>query len=348
VVDWLFTVQQKPDGSFPQNSDVSGTPVWTNLQLDEVALPIVLAHLVGRDDPSTYGHVKRAADFIAGFVDPTTGLHSPFTPQERWENQSGYSPNSIAAQIASLVCAAELARRNGDPASAERWLALADDWQASVQDWTVTSTGPLSDDPYFLRLTKDGNPDAGTTYSIGDGGPSAVDQRAVVDQSFLDLVRYGIEPPDDPAVLSTLPVIDAQLRVETPNGPYWHRFDFDGYGETRTGGQWDITEPDTFTTLGRAWPLLAGERGEYVVTAGGDGTPFLRAMAAASGPSDMIAEQVWDGRPPTGEPCCPLGENTRSATPLVWSHAGLVRLAWTIQRGTPVDQQDVVADRYLP
>ncbi len=106
IVDWLFTVQQKADGSFPQNSTVTGTPAWTELQLDEVALPIVLAHLVGRDGPATYRHVKEAANFLANFTDDETGLAAPFSPQERWENQSGYSPNSIAAQISGLVCAA--------------------------------------------------------------------------------------------------------------------------------------------------------------------------------------------------------------------------------------------------
>jgi glucoamylase len=343
IVDWLFAHQQKADGSFPQNSDVTGTPVWTNLQLDEVALPIVLAHLVGRDGPSTYAHVRRAADFLAGFTDPTTGRAAPYSPQDRWENQSGYSPNTIAAEISGLVCAADLARRNGDPASARRWLALADRWQAQVEDWTVTTNGPLSKRPYFLRLTKDGDPDAATTYSIGDGGPSAVDQRRVVDPSFLDLVRYGIKAPDDPAVVSTLPVVDRALEVRTPNGPFWHRYSFDGYGETRDGGEWRVTDPDTSTTLGRAWPILAGERGEYAVSAGRPAGRYLRAMAAATGTSDLLAEQVWDGRPPRSRP---EGEGTRSATPLTWSEAGLVRLAWTMQRGAPVDRQAVVARRY--
>ena len=346
IVDWLFTVQQKPDGSFPQNSDVTGEPVWTNLQLDEVALPIVLAHLVGREDPTTYEHVKAAADFIAGYTESESGLAAPYTAQERWENQSGYSPNSIAAQIAGLVCAADIARHNGDDTSADRWEALADEWRSKLKDWTVTTTGPLSDDPYFLRLTKDGDPDAGTTYSIGDGGPSAVDQRRVVDPSFLDLVRLGILPPDDADVRNTLEVVDADLKVTTPNGPFWHRFSFDGYGETRDGGEWGITEPDTGTTLGRGWPLLTGERGEYAVTAGRDGSRYLRTMAAATGGSDLLAEQVWDGRPPTGRPCCRAGEGTRSATPLTWSHSGLIRLAWTIEDGVPVDQQPIVADRY--
>lgn len=347
TVDWLFDVQQLPDGSFPQNSDVEGTPVWSELQLDEVALPIVLARLVGRDGPRTYRGVKKAADFLAGFRDEETGRRAPYSPQERWENQSGYAPHSIAAQVAGLVCAADLARKNGDAASARRWLRLADRWQAKVNRWTVTTTGPLSDDPYFLRLTKDGRPDAGTEYGIGDGGPAAVDQRRVVDPSFLDLVRLGLLPADDPAVLSTLPVVDQDLRVDTPNGPFWHRFSFDGYGETRDGGQWEITEEGTGTTLGRGWPLLTGERGEYAVAAGQDAASYLATMAAAAGEGDMISEQVWDGRAPTGEACCPAGEGTRAATPLTWSHAGLVRLAWTIERGSPVDQQDLVAQRYL-
>jgi glucoamylase len=290
--------------------------------------------------------VKKAANFIAGYVDPDTGRHSPFTPQERWENQSGYSPNSIAAQVAALVCAADMARKNGDTGSAHQWLALADAWKAKVKQWTVTTNGPLSAHPYFLRLTKDGHPNAGTTYSIGDGGPSAVDQRRVVDPSFLDLVRYGILRPRDRAVRSTLPVIDRQLRVRTPNGPFWHRYSFDGYGETNTGREWTITDPDTHTTHGRAWPLLTAERGEYAVTAGHSAMRYLRALAAATGPSDLLAEQGWDKRPPTGRACCRAGEGTRSATPLIWSHAALIRLAWTIQRGVPVDQQAVVANRY--
>ncbi len=347
VVDWLFRVQQRPDGSFPQNSDVRGNPVWSELQLDEVALPIVLAHLVGRTDRNTYRHVRKAADFIADFVDPETGRAAPYSPQERWENQAGYSPNSIAAQVAGLVTAAHMARKHGDGASARRWLALADRWQAKVEDWTVTTNGPLSTEPYFLRLTKNGRPDTGVTYAIGDGGPSDADQRTVVDPSFLDLVRLGIEPPDDPAVLSTLPVVDRELKVDTPHGPYWHRFSFDGYGETRAGGEWRITDDDTFQTLGRGWPLLSGERGEYAVASGQDADQYLEALAGAAGQGDLIAEQVWDGRPPTGRACCRLGEGTRAATPLVWSHAGLVRLAWTIERGRPVDQPRVVADRYL-
>ena len=197
AVDYLFAVQQKPDGSFPQNSRVDGTPVWGGLQLDEVAFPIVLAYQLGRLDAGTWAGVKKAADFLIGFQQD--GNNAPRTPAERWENQSGYSPATIASEIAGLVCAATIARHNGDEAAALRYLATADDWQSKVKGWTVTASGPYSSQPYFLRLTKDGNPDAGTTYSIGDSGPSNVDQRRVVDGGYLDLVRLGVLPAEDPA-----------------------------------------------------------------------------------------------------------------------------------------------------
>src|SRR5205085_2108286 len=156
ALDYLFLRQQKSDGSFPQNSTVDGTPHWTNTQLDEVADPIVLAWQLGQFDAGTYAHVKRAADYIVA--------NGPATPQERWENQSGWSPATIAAEVAGLVCAADIARRNGDAASARQYLQTADTWQANVNTWTLTTTGPYGP-AYYLRLTKDGNPNDGTTYN---------------------------------------------------------------------------------------------------------------------------------------------------------------------------------------
>ncbi|MEA2311326.1 MAG: glucoamylase, partial [Solirubrobacteraceae bacterium] len=269
ALTFLLDVQQKPDGSFPQNSEVSGAPHWTNLQMDEVAFPLVLAWQLGRADATTYrDHLKKAADFIVA--------NGPVTPQERWENQGGYSPATIAAEIAGLVCAADLARRNGDTASATRYLATADDWQKRVEGWTATQNGPYSPRPYYLRLTKDGKPNSGTTYDIGDSGPAGVDQRAVVDPSYLELVRLGVKPASDPAIRNTISVVDSHLGVSTPNGTFWHRYTSDGYGEKADGSNWDIGFPaGSQTTIGRIWPIFAGERGEYELAAG-SGSPAGR------------------------------------------------------------------------
>ncbi|MBO3746175.1 hypothetical protein J5X84_08885 [Streptosporangiaceae bacterium NEAU-GS5] len=342
ALDYLFGTQQKADGSFPQNSRVDGTPVWTGLQLDEVALPIVLAWQLGRHDRATYTAVRRAARFLTGYRDAKSGHAAPYSPQERWENAAGYSPSTIAAAVAGLVCAADLARKAGDRASARRWLATADTWQRHIEGWTVTRNGPYSARPYYLRLTVDGKPDRGTKYGISDGGPAAVDQRRVVDAGFLELVRLGVKPAKDPAITASLPVVDRRLAVTTPTGRFWHRFDSDGYGETRDGGMWRITDPGSALTLGRAWPLLAGERGEYELAAGRKANTYLAAMAATASSSLLIAEQVWDGRPPAAD----VGHGTLSATPLIWSHAQLVRLAWSIDAGKPVERPAVVYCRY--
>jgi glucoamylase len=351
AVDYLFERQQKPDGSFPQNSTVDGTPHWTNLQLDEVALPIVLAWQLGRRDKALYeDHIKKAADFIVNFPD------APFSPQERWENQSGYSPGTIAAEIAGLVCAADIARSNGDAASAAHYEQTADDWQRRVESWTATTNGPYSPDRYYLRLTKDGNPNAGTPYSIGDSGPT-VDQRKVVDPSYLELVRLGVKRFNDPAILNTVDVVDQQLAAGEPSGRFfWHRFNFDGYGEQKDGSPWDFGFPQNTTeiwanntTIGRNWPIFGGERGEYELLAGNSAAARTRLghMAVAANDGQMLPEQVWaPDFPPAGQPDFPVGEGTFSATPLAWSHAQFVRLAWSIDAGRPVEQPAIVAARY--
>ncbi len=342
---FLFDYQQEPDGSFPQNSDVNGAPVGTNLQLDEVADPIILAWQLGQRDPATWSHVKRAADFIVGWHDDQ-GHAAPYTPQERWENQAGYSPATIAAEIAGLVCAADLAQANGDSASAARYLATADAWRAHLNGWTLTTTGPYGP-AYYLRLTKDGNPNAGTTYSVGDSGPT-LDQRRIVDPSFLELVRLGVEPANDPNIVATLHVVDAQLGVATPRGEFWHRYTGDGYGEERDGSPWRTKLPDgSQITIGRAWPIFAGERGEYELAAGLPAAARLAAMAAAANDVGLLPEQVWDQNPPAGKPGFASGTPTTSATPLEWTHAQFIRLAWSIASGRVIEQPAVVACRYV-
>jgi glucoamylase len=361
ALTYLFERQQKPDGSFPQNSYVDGTQRWENVQLDEVAFPLVMAWQLGRTDGTTYReHVKPAADYIVA--------NGPQTPQERWENQGGYSPATIAAEIAGLVCAADIARANGDRSSANRYLRIADDWQSNVEKWTVTTNGPLANHPYYLRITKDGNPNAGTTYNIGDSGPNGIDQRRVVDTSYLELVRLGVKPANDPNIVQSLAVVDSTkvldyqkvgLKVDTPNGTFWHRFNFDGYGETREGGPWDIgftpceltTCLKTQKTIGRAWPIFAGERGEYELAAGGlaatgSASKRLASIAETGNDGYMLPEQVWDDFPPSGQTGFPRGEGTFSATPLAWTHAQFVRLAWSIEAGRPVEQPSIVACRY--
>ena len=340
-LDYLWNRQQTPDGCLPQNSNLDGSPHWNGLQLDEVADAILLAWQLGRTDPGTWSHVQSAAGCIL--------TNGPVT-QERWENATGYSPASIAAEIAGLVCAAQIAQDNGALATAAEYRSVADSWRSQLDHWTVTTNGPLSPSPYFLRITMDGDANAGTTYTLADGGPT-VDQRMVVDPSFLELVRLGVLRADDPNVISTLPVVDRELGVNTPAGQFWHRYNHDGYGETPTGGPFGTNDG-----VGRLWPIFAGERGEDELAAGelsGD-VPGARAAAMkrldtiANTANDglMLPEQVWDDNPPAGTSGRVPGTGTGSATPLGWTHAQFIRLAWSIDAGRPVETPAVVSCRY--
>jgi glucoamylase len=334
LLSYLWRVQ-KPAGDWWQNTFVDGREKWTTEQLDQVALPIVLAWWLGRTGADDWAHVERAADYLVNNED------RPRSNQERWENQDGYSPNTIATEIAGLICAAAIARKHDEADKAAAYEALADEWQRRVESWTATTNGPYAPRPYYLRVTKDGNPNAGTTYNLGDNFDRPVDQREIVDNSFLGLVLFGVKKFDDATILNSLAVGDAQLEF----GGIWHRFTFDGYGEQADGGDWDLFfDNPARQTRGRLWPLLSGERGEYDLIAGRRADSYLRTIARTANDGLMLPEQVWDDRPPPGERSF---EGTRSATPLAWTHGQFIRLAWSIDAGTPIERPSIVACRYL-
>lgn len=358
ALDFLFKVQQRPDGSFPQNSWLDGRPFWTSLQMDEVAYPLIMAWQLGRFDRATWtNHVKKSADFIV--------KNGPSTPQERWEEEGGYSPSTIAAEIAGLVCAADIARRNGDTSSAELYLKTADDWEANIEKWTVTKTGKFGDGNYYVRITQKGQPDAGDKIEINNGG-GTFDEREIVDAGFLELVRLGIRPANDPLIEKSLEVVDKVIKVDTPNGPGFYRYNHDGYGEMDDGRRWNWD--GKYTGKGRLWALLSGERGQYEIAKclteplviGIPHRPLcmdkvsirLDHMLGFANEGLMIPEQVWDRKEvPTRfdrqfVPDLRFGEGTGSATPLAWSMAQFIRLAVNLRAGRNLDTPTIVFERY--
>jgi glucoamylase len=296
VVDYLFRVQQKADGSFPRNSWVDGRAIGDGVQMDQVALPIVLAYQLKRNDSLTWEkHIKPAADFIV--------RRGPKTDQDRWEEKSGYFPATVAAEIAGLVCAAEIAKINGDADSATRYLNTADDWARKVE---------------------------------------LIDP-ARVDAGFLELVRLGVKPARDQSIIEALAVVDKTIKVTTPAGEAWYRYNNDTYGETPSGGDFDGRNG-----VGRLWTLLNGERGEYEIAVGDlvSARKRVETMARFANDGLMIPEQVWD-RSESPSPAFSFGEGTGSATPLAWSMAQFVRLAVNLKHGRNLETPDVVAQRYL-
>lgn len=333
LLDYLFKVQQKPDGSFPQNSWIDGRPIGGGLQMDQVGLPLVLAYQLARIDRDSWlKHIKPAADYIL--------KHGPRTDQDRWEEKPGYSPATIAAQIAGLVCAAEIARLNGDTTAANAYLETADKWAENVDRWTATKSGHTRN-PYYLRITENDNPDDGLKIQINSSS-LAVDERKVVDAGFLELVRLGVKSPHDQLIRDSLKLVDEMIKVQTPAGEAWYRYNHDAYGETPTGENYDARNG-----VGRLWTLLTGERGEYEIAAGdlANARKRLDTMAGFANDGFMIPEQVWDVRhsPRAG---LRFGAGTGSATPLAWSMAQFIRLAISIEKGRNVETPKVVFERY--
>src|SRR6266540_620083 len=287
TVRFLFERQQLADGSMPRNSLVNGKPAPDTFgtQLDEVTYPILMALQVGLTDKAFYtAHIKPAANFAIS--------HGPSFGSERWEEQGGFSPSTIAAEIAGLIAAADIASSNGDPASARVWRGVADDFQRSVKGWTVTSNGPKSSDPYFIRLSKNGDPNEAVSYNVGNGGPT-LDQREVIDAGFLELPRLGMFPASDPDVLRSLPVVDATLRRDTNSGPGWLRYNGDGYGDGSADGHpWAPSGKGN----GHLWPVLAGERAEHQIALGDRAAAagLADAMRRFASGVGLIPEQGWE------------------------------------------------------
>ena len=331
ALDYLFNIQQKSDGSLPQNSWVDGRPIGGGLQMDEIAFPLVLAYQFGRTDRNTWlKHIKPAADFIV--------RNGPATGQDRWEEKPGYSPATIAAEIDGLVCAAHIARVQGDMLSTRAYLQRADEWTDNVERWTATTNGRFGDGNYYLRITENNDPNDGAKIEINSGGGS-YDEREIVDAGFLELVRLGIKAADDPFIVKSLAVVDRLIRVETPAGSAWYRYDHDAYGEKSDGEPYDGRNGK-----GRLWTLLTGERGEYELARGekAQARQHLDTLMRFANGGMMIPEQVWDRDSPFR-----FGGGTGSATPLAWSMAQFIRLAMNLKGGRNLETPRIVSARYL-
>ena len=343
-----LAVSQHADGGFSQNFWIDGEPYWRGIQLDEVAFPILLAWRLRRKDGlgnfDPYPMVMGAASYLI--------LHGPATQQERWEEIGGYSPSTIASNIAALVCAASFARARGDGATAIFLEEYADFLERHVEAWMVTTEGTLVPGipRHYIRILP---VDVGNPCPLEDpnrgvlalanrppGSRWRFSGKEIVDGGFLELVRYGIRKADDPVIVDSLRVLDAILKVDTPDGPCWRRYNNDGYGQREDGG------PFVGSGKGRAWPLLTGERGHYELAAGRDPAPYLRAMERFASPTGLLPEQVWD-EPDRPDLHMYLGRPTGSARPLMWAHAEYVKLLRSASDGMVYDLVPEVAARYL-
>jgi len=338
---------QQPDGGFAQNFWIDGTPYWSGMQLDEVAFPIILAWRLWKANALGELHMFPFVERAAGFLI----RHAPITNQERWEENAGYSPSTLAAVITGLICAAEIARADDSMELAVFLEEFADWIEKHLEDWTVTNDGVLLAEikRHYMRIRP---PEKGEAYACEDCGKETIhlnnrppgtrtefEAREIIDGGFLELVRYGVRRADDPLMVDTLKVVDAVLKKDLPQGPGWLRYNYDGYGDRPDGG------PFQGWGQGRPWPLLTGERAHYELAAGKDITELIRTYERYATAGQMMPEQVWD------EPNLPgtslkFGMPGGSAVPLVWAHAEYLKLLRSAVDGKVFDRIDAVYERY--
>lgn len=343
-----LAVTQEDDGGFSQNFWIDGEKYSGGMQLDEVAFPMILAWRLSRlnelRDFDPYSMVMRGARYLI--------QHGPMTQQERWEEASGYSPSTLASNIAALICAASFARERGDSKAAQYLEEYADFLECHIERWTVTTEGTLVPGirTHYIRIRPevignpcpDEDPNTGTLAlaNIEPGKRGTFPSKEIVDAGFIELVRYGVRKASDPIIVDSLRVVDSVLKVDTPAGPCWHRYNHDGFGQ-REGGA-----PYQGWGKGRAWPLLTGERGHYEIAAGRDPGPYIRAMEHLASIGRLLPEQVWD-EPDKSEVHMHFGRPTGSAMPLMWAHAEYIKLLRSAHDGRVFDLIPEVAGRYI-
>ncbi len=221
-------VTQEADGHWPQNMWLDGAPYWSGIQMDETAFPILLVDLAQREEALGKGDlttlwpmVKRAAGYLV--------RNGPVTQQDRWEEDAGYSPFTLAVEIAALLVAADLAETNNELGAAAYLRETADTWNANIERWVyVTGTElavRLGVEGYYVRIAPPeeadaASPEAGfVPIKNRPPGQSAEPAVHIVSPDALALVRFGLRAADDPRIVNTVKVIDALLKVETPSRP---------------------------------------------------------------------------------------------------------------------------------
>jgi glucoamylase len=336
---------QDADGHWPQNMWLDGTPYWGGVQMDETALPILalglaLDHATGIEAAEYWPMVEAAAGFIV--------RNGPASAQDRWEEDAGYSPFTLAAEVAALVVAAGMADRGGRTETAAFLRETADVWNERIEDWTYVSGTPLADevgvDGYYVRIGPSDTPGWGVdriTIKNREAWDSSAPAQAIVSPDALALVRFGLRSAADPRIQDTVKVIDHLLRDELSSGPVWHRYNGDGYGEHDDGAPFDGTG------VGRPWPLLTGERAHFELAAGNlsVATGMLQTLERFAQPNGLLPEQVWDADDIPDRELF-RGRPTGSAMPLAWAHAEYLKLAASLRAGQIFDMPTEVEQRF--
>lgn len=338
-----LAVTQEADGRWPQNMWLDGQTYWPGVQMDEAGLPVLLVDLARRKGAldahqlaDLWPMVRRATRFLV--------RHGPATDQDRWEEEPGYSPFTMAIEVAALLVAAELADTH-EPAIADYLRETADAWHEMIDRKTFVTDSRLAREHgvagHYIRIAPPDPADPTLLLKNRPDGAARVAATEIVSPDALALVRFGLRAADDPRITGTVQVIDAVLKTTLPEGDCWYRYNGDGYGEHADGAPFDGTG------IGRAWPLLAGERAHFELAAGrrDRAVALLATLAALANDGGLLPEQSWDADDiPERE--LVRGRPAGSAMPLCWAHAEYLKLRRSLVDGAPFDTPPQPVERY--
>ena len=350
VLNYLM-ITQESDGHWAQNMWLDGVPYWSGIQMDQTACPILLVDLASRESALDavglqflWPMVRKAAGYLVS--------QGPATHQDRWEENSGYSTYTLAVEIAALLVAADFADLNDEHTIADYLRETADTWNDSIERWTYVTDTDLARkvgvEGYYVRIApiemiEEPSPIADFIKIINRPiEDSIMSAKEIVSPDALALVRFGLRAPNDQRILNTIKVIDEVLKVDTPVGPCWHRYNGDGYGEHENG------HPFNGTGVGRAWPLLTGERAIYEIAAGNFevAKKLLKTIEDFANEGGMIPEQIWD-TDDISERELFFGKASGSAMPLVWAHAEYIKICRSLNEKEVFDMPPQTKSRYL-
>ena len=328
-------------------------PTGTASRWTRRALPILLVDLApprrARCRPASSPLLADGAQRAAGYIVPqrpgrpsrTAGRRTPAT-----------RPSRSAAEIAALLAAAEMADAPARRRSAAYLRETADAWNdqhraLDLRHRTPTWRAQVGVDGYYVRIAPPDDRRRRRRRTTGfvpikNRPPGESERPGDADRQPRRAGPGPLRPARAPTTRASSTRSRSSTRCSRSRrrpGPVWHRYNDDGYGEHEDGAPFDGTG------IGRAWPLLTGERAHYELAAGRrdeaarllerDGG--LRQRRAGCCPSRSGT------RPTSRSASCSTAARRGSAMPLVWAHAEYVKLLRSLRDGRVFDT--AAADR---
>lgn len=266
------------------------------IQEDETALVLwaLWAHFQEFRDVEFISDLYRplliaAADFLCAFREPRTGLPAP--SYDLWEERHGITSFTTAAVVAGLEAASRMVGAFGDRELSVKYRNEASTIRAAaVEHLFDAERGHFS---RMIRVRADGS----------------IERDSTLDASMFALHQFGLLPPDDPLLVSTMDALERRLWCRTMVGGM-ARYENDYYHQVRQ---------DIDNVAGNPWFIctlwLADWKATRATTLAelDEALRLLLWVTDHALPSGTLAEQV---HPDRGDPL--------SVSPLTWSHAAFV------------------------